>query len=661
MGTNVSTRDEIWPAAAACGSWRSPISASLISEATVRLSAPSLVGGDVYWVEGRPAEAGRQVLVRLGSSGSPEDVTPDGFNVRTRVHEYGGGTYVVSGTTVYFSNFTDQRLYRQELHGQARAITPEPATGTGMRYADGRVTGDGRWIVCVRESHERGSVTNELVAVPTDGTREQRVLASGHDFYSSPRLSPDGRQLAWLSWDHPRMPWDGTELWLARLEGDLTVQSPRRAAGRPEESIVQPEWGPDGSLFFCSDRTGWWNIYRFAGEAPEQILAMDAEFSGPQWTFDLSTYGLLADGRIVCRWSSKGVDHLGILDLAGGLERIEQPYTAISSVRADGDDVVFIGASPEEEPAVVRLRAGGEPEVLRRSRERAVDSGYLSTPRPIEFPTGGGLTAHALYYEPANREFSMPEAERPPLLVTCHGGPTSASRSSLDLQIQYWTSRGIAVVDVNYGGSTGHGRDYRERLRGQWGVVDVDDCVNAALFLVGQGEVDGRRLAIRGGSAGGWTTLCALTFRDTFGAGASYYGVADAEALARETHKFESRYLDGLIGPYPEARDLYVERSPIHHTDRLSGALIVFQGLDDPIVPPNQAETMVAALKAKGLPHAYVAFEGEQHGFRRSDTIRRCLEAELSFYSQVFRFPISDPIPPVEIQGGEFEHQPSGP
>jgi dipeptidyl aminopeptidase/acylaminoacyl peptidase len=619
----------------------------------VRLAQPEPTDGAIYWLESRPTEGGRYVVVRRTPNGETSDAIPPSFNARTRVHEYGGGSYLVQGTTVFFSNFDDQRVYRHDIDGAPRPITPEPAATAALRYADGRLTPDGRTIVCVRESHEDGDVVNELVAFPADGSASPSVLASGHDFYSFPRVSPDGRALAWTSWDHPRMPWDGTELWVAELSPEAALDEPRLIAGGSEESIFQPEWSPDGMLHFVSDRSGWWNLYRREGDTDESLAPIEAEFGAPQWVFGLATYAFLPDGRIACSYTSEGIERLGLLRPGSGpIEEVEATYLpgALPTLRSREARLTFVGASPTQAPAVVSLDlASGSLEVLARSMEREIERRYISVPRPLEFPTDDGLSAHALFYAPANDDFEGPAAERPPLVVMSHGGPTAQAESSLDPEIQFWTSRGLAVVDVNYGGSTGYGRAYRERLRGRWGELDTADCLNAARHLAKAGEVDAARLAIRGGSAGGYTTLCALAFHDLFAAGASYYGVADAELLAKDTHKFESRYLDGLIGPYPEAAKLYRARSPIHAADRISCPVILFQGLEDEVVPPSQAEDMVAALERNGIPYAYLAFEGEQHGFRRAETIRRTLESELYFYSRILHFEPAEALEPVAI------------
>jgi len=643
------------------GSWKSPISSDLIAAGSVGLGQIILDGDDVYWIEARSAEAGRVVIVRRTPDGRIEDVNPPPFNARTRVHEYGGGGFAVDHGTVYFANYADQRLYKVEPGSVPSPLTPEGA----WRYADLLVDRSRGLIYCVCEDHTsttttanggQGSPVNGIASIPLAGG-SPRMLAAHHDFCSSIRLSPDGARLAWLCWDHPNMPWDGTQLYVARIRNDGSLQAPTAVAGDAtgEESIFQPEWAADGVPTFVSDRTGWWNLYHAGSGAAEPICPKAAEFGMPQWVFGMSTYAFTGGERgstIVCAYCEVGTWRLGIIDPSKAtLEPLELPYTSISGLRAAGGSAYFVGASPTEPAAIVRLDLGThEVEVLRRSSDIAIDLGYVSTPQPIEFPTDKGRTAHGLFYPPQNADFASPVEERPPLLVMSHGGPTSASQHAFRPSIQYWTSRGIAVLDVNYGGSTGYGRAYRSRLNGEWGIVDVGDCANGARYLVEQGLVDGARLAITGGSAGGYTTLTALTSTNVFAAGASHYGVSDLEALALDTHKFESRYLDRLIGPYPERRDLYVERSPINHTDRLSSPMIVLQGLEDKIVPPNQAEMMVEALRKKGLPVAYITFEGEQHGFRRAENIKRALDAELYFYSRIFGFELAEPVDPVPIE-----------
>ncbi len=643
------------PTVAPYGTWRSPLTARMLVTSSVRLGLPWIDDGVVFWLESRPAEAGRYVVVRQEPGADPVDVTPERFSARTTVHEYGGGSYLVHRGTVWFSNFADQRLHRQDAGNDPVPITPE--TDGRHRYADGRSTRDGARLVCVRERHEDDGVVNELVVVAADGSAEPRTVAGGRDFYASPRLSPDGTRLAWLSWNLPWLPWDGCELWVGDLAPDGSLSGERLVAGRDgEESIWQPGWSPSGELHFVSDRTGWWNLYRERSGQQQPLYAAEAEFGWPHWVFGGSTYAFLADGHIACIYDRDGVQHVGILDgETGELIDLDLPYTAIGypEIVAEGSKIVFVGGAPAIPDQVVSLDFTTRSiEVLRESDRLEIDAGSVSVARPIAFPTAGGLTAYALHYPPSNPDFVAPEDERPPLIVMSHGGPTSSTTALFDPEIQFWTTRGFAVVDVNYGGSTGYGRAYRQRLNGNWGVVDTADCINAAKYLVSRGEADGDRLLIRGGSAGGYTTLCALTFHDDFAAGASYYGISDLEPFAVDggTHKFESRYEHTLIGPYPEAAETYRARSPIHFVDRISCPMILLQGDEDRVVPPAQSELMVEALKAKGLPYAYLLFEGEQHGFRKAETIVRATEAELSFYAQILGFEPADAIEPVPIE-----------
>ncbi|MFQ5649391.1 MAG: S9 family peptidase [bacterium] len=636
---------------AAYGTWPSPITAELIVAETVRLGQIALDGEAIYWIELRPWEGGRNVVVRRTPDGEIEDMTPEGYDARTRVHEYGGGAFVVNRGNIYFCNDADQRLYHQTPEGTARPLTPVQES----RFADGIVDEKRRRLICIRENHSNPDTeaTNQLVSVDlaVGNGSEISILAGGSDFYSTPALSPDGEHLAWLAWNHPNMPWDGTELWLAKLDESGTPIHPRKVAGGAAESIFQPQWSPGGQLYFVSDRSGWWNLYRLHDDQSECVWEREAELGSPQWVFGMSTYGFESEPRLICTVFEQGEHKLAMVDTKTcDTEIIDLPFTHIEQLRASRGQAVFIAGSPISANAIVRLDINTRQfEILRRSAVLNFESTYLSRPEPIEFPTEGDLTAHAFFYPPQNLEVSGPQNERPPLIVKSHGGPTSSASTALELKIQFWTSRGFAVLDVNYGGSAGYGRAYRERLNGRWGIVDVADCVNAAQYAVEQGLVDGQRVAIAGGSAGGYTTLCALTFQDFFKAGASYYGISDLEALATETHKFESRYLHRLIGPYPERRDLYLERSPIHFTDKISCPVIVMQGTEDKVVPPNQSLLMVDALRKKGLAVAYLAFVGEQHGFRKAESIQRALEAELYFYGKVFHFRPADEIEPVRI------------
>ncbi len=631
------------------GSWKSPITSELAASAT-QLTEVGFVAGEIYWRELRPEEKGRFAIMKRGADGRIVDLTPAPFNARTTVHEYGGGSFVVADDAVYFSNFSDQRIYMLKHGAEPRPVTPE----INMRYADGVMDRHRGRMICIREDHRLSDqkAVNTIASLSLDGKDSGRVLVSGNDFYSSPRLSPDGSRLAWITWNHPNMPWDGTELWVAELNADGSLGRTQLVAGGLNESIFQPEWSPDGILHFVSDRTGWWNLYRWRGDRVEPLHDMHADFGRPHWVFGLSTYAWATPERIICTYATKGTWNLAELNTATlEFRPIENPYSDIWYLQAGGGRAVFLAGAPTTPEAIVQYDfATGKFSVVYRSRSATIDAGYMSVPQTIEFPTTNDLKAYAFFYAPRNRDFKAPQDERPPLMVISHGGPTGATGTTLSLAAQFWTTRGFAVVDVNYGGSTGYGREYRQRLYGQWGVVDVDDCVNAAKYLVKAGLVDANRLAIRGGSAGGYTTLCALTFRDTFKAGASYYGVSDLEVLDKETHKFESHYNVKLIGPYPEQRDLYRERSPIHFADRISCPMIIFQGLEDKIVTPSHSELMVQALRAKGLPYAYLTFEGEQHGFRRKENIKRARDAELYFYSKIFGFKLADHIEPVKIE-----------
>ena len=645
------------PTLAPYGSWKSPITVDLLVGATVALSEPDIARGGIYWLESRPHERGRSALVYRPDGGDAVDVVPEGFNVRTRVHEYGGGAYWRYGDVVFASSFDDGRVYRFDAVGaDPRAVTPEPAEPNALRYADGVVTPDGGLVVCVRERHERGEVLNELVAFPADGSAEPRVVASGRDFYASPRLDPTGTTLAWLTWDHPRMPFDGTELHVATFGGDGTLADERVVAGGETESVVDPRWSPDGVLHVVSDRSGWWNLYAVRDDALRPLAATDSEFASPWWVFARERYAFTGDGRITCIVTRAARDSLELLDPTSGvLERVELPYSSYPSrLSSDGDRIAAVAATPTTAPALIAYDvATGDAETVARSSSVDVDEEYISPARAIEFPTARGETAHAFFYPPRNADYEAPAGELPPLVAKVHGGPTAHATDELNLGVQYYTSRGIAVVDVNYGGSTGYGRAYRRRLLGQWGVVDVEDCIAAARYLAEQGEVDADRVLITGGSAGGYTTLLALAIRDDFAAGISAFGVADLELLLQDTHKFESYYEHSLVGPYPESKELWRERSPINHADGISVPLLLHQGLDDKVVPPSQSETIVAALKRRGIPYAYLAYEGEGHGFRRADSQRRMFEANLAFMGEVFGFAPADELEPLEIQNLE--------
>jgi dipeptidyl aminopeptidase/acylaminoacyl peptidase len=646
------------PKTAPYGSWKSPITSDLIVSQSIGLSEARFDGDTVYWLEARPQEQGRNVVVRAAADEKAVDIVPPPFSARTRVHEYGGGAWSVARGVLHFSNFADGRLYRIGPDDREPAsLTPAPAApGPQWRFADGTIDHQRQRWIGVREDHTApGQPINALVAVDLaqPGMAPGGIIAQGHDFFASPRLSPDGRHLAWLAWDHPNMPWNGTTLYVAELGDDgAIIGTPRVVAGGVAESIFQPEWSPDSSeLCFVSDRSGWWNLYclKLASGKVRSIAPMAAEFGQPQWVFGMATYAFAGSNRIVCSFVEAGLGRLAVIDRAtGALRCLDTPFTQFASLRANGDQALFIAGAPSHPSSVVLLDLGsGDYRILKKSTDildRADISiaTYLTTVEPVTFPTTGGASAFALFYPPRNPDHVAPDGDKPPLLVRCHGGPTSAASASLNLGIQYWTSRGIAVLDVNYRGSTGFGRAYRDALERNWGVADVDDCINGANFLAERGLVDKSRMVITGGSAGGYTTLAALVFHDTFRGGASYYGVSDITALARDTHKFESRYLDWLIGPYPQEEALYRERSPLYHAEHLSRPVIFFQGDEDAVVPPNQTEAMVEALRLRGVPVGYFLFAGEQHGFRKAANIQRALDAELYFYAvEVFKIALT--------------------
>jgi dipeptidyl aminopeptidase/acylaminoacyl peptidase len=628
------------------GSWPSPISPADLAEAGVRLGGPLFRDGELWWTELRPSEGGRVALVRRDRGGAVADVGPADLSVRTLVHEYGGGAWTLSAAGPVVSSFVDQRLWLLPESADPVPLTPEPPRPRSVRFADAEVDEGRGALYAVRETHpEVGEVVNDLVRVPLGGGEPQRV-AGGHDFFASPRLSPDGGTLVWLTWDHPRMPWDGTELWAAAVTADGSLGSPRLVAGGPEEAVLQPRFDRDGALLFLSDRSGWWNLYRAgAGGAAQPLAPDDAEYGVPAWVFAMGTYVLLDDGRIAAiRWRD-GLAELVVLS-ASGPAPVPLPFVSLSDpVALDDGRVALVAAATDAPPRLVAVTVdSGAVETLRAPAGVDLDPGDVSAAEPISFPTTGGAVAHGLFYAPHRAGIEGSAGEAPPLLVLSHGGPTASADPGFALSVQFWTTRGIAVVDVDYRGSTGYGRDYRQALDGQWGVADVEDCIAAARFLVDRGDADGERLLVKGGSAGGYTTLAALTFHDVFAAGASRYGIGDLETLVRDTHKFEARYCDRLVAPWPEGADVYRARSPIHHTERLRTPMIILQGSEDAIVPPNQAEEMVAALDAAGLPYAYLLFEGEQHGFRQAANIARAVEAEYVFFCRVLGIePSGDP------------------
>ncbi len=556
------------------------------------------------------------------------------WSARTSVHEYGGGAWWVRDGVLWFADWASQRLHRLGPDdGPPVALTPEPAVARGLRYADGDVSPDGSTILCVREDHTGDDVVNTIVRLPADEPSEPSVVVAGPDFVACPRWSPDGSAWCWIEWDHPDMPWDATRLVVSDGVSRTVV-----AGGEARESICQAAWAPDGSLWFSGDRTGFWSLYRWTADGGvEATVDIGRDVGFPNWVFGESCFAFLDGGRVAFRFTEDGLHRLAVREADGTVTPLELPFTQVATVAGHGASLLLVAATPTTElhGAAVELVDGGAiVHTVVAERDLGLDDSWWSVPEPVEFPTGDGV-AHALLYHPRNPDCSGPDGARPPLIVVIHGGPTAAARVGLNLGYQFWTTRGFAVVDVNHRGSTGYGRAFRDLLQGQWGIVDVEDCAAVARFLVARGDVDGSRLCIRGGSAGGFTTLAALAFQDTFSAGASHYGVADLGALARDTHKFESRYLDGLVGPWPEAQDVYEARSPLFHVDGIDRPLAVFQGLDDEVVPPAQSEVIVEAVRAKGLPVVYLTFEGEGHGFRQAANIRAALDAELAFYTDV--------------------------
>lgn len=659
------------------GSWPSPITSDLLTRQSVRLGEPQITAAGCYWLESRPQELGRNVLMFQPFQGEAREVLPGHISVRTKAHEYGGACYLATDVGVFYVNASDQRVY-QSNNGKEIALTPE----AGFAFADFCLDAQRRRLICVREDHRPRTAdggtqepVNELVAIGLaddglddrldanlddnlDVTRNVCVLVSGHDFFSNPELSPDGSQLSWLCWDHPHMPWDASECWVSLLNPQGMPEQARRVAGGAGESIFQPQWSPSGQLYLVSDRSNWWNIYRVDGDRLTPVTQLEAEFATPQWVFGMSTYGFLNDHEILACFTQAGQWQLAHIDpRTGACQPLVTDFTDISQIQSVAQRSVFLAANPNHSSQLMLLNGTdvASLQCLAESSSTVIDPAFISQPQAVTFATGnaseeGQPVAHAFYYPPCNPDVTPPADTAPPLIVLCHGGPTGATDTGLNLKIQYWTSRGFAVIDVNYRGSTGYGRRYREQLHRAWGIHDVEDVCAAAQYLMDRGLANPEQVAIKGSSAGGYTVLAALTFTDTFNAGASLYGIGDLETLATDTHKFESRYLDSLVGAYPLEQAVYHQRSPIYHTDRLNCPVIFFQGLDDLVVPPAQAQAMVDALDQKQVPVAYVTFASEAHGFRMASSIQRCLEAEWSFYGQVFGFEVPDSIEPVTVK-----------
>jgi dipeptidyl aminopeptidase/acylaminoacyl peptidase len=631
--------------AQACGSWPSPISAAMIVEQGVRLFQPQISGDCVYWLETRPSDKGRTVLVMKDAEGGVTDLTPKPFSTRSCVHEYGGGAFHVSQGEVWFVEFRDQQIYKLDGENLPKRVSWDEH----QRHADIIRDRSRSRIVCVCEDHrEAGEPRNFVAAITDDGLKN--VLASGYDFYSTPGISPDGSQLSWLCWRHPQMPWDGTELWIGEFDEDGTIVQPRCIAGGKQESIGQPRWGPDGRLYFVSDRNNWWNLYAWNGESIETLTTLEAELGLPQWVFGQSTYGFPDEETIVFAATAEGRWKLYRMPQKGGDPvQLDFPYDTIEHVSCENGRTVVLAGTAESAPGIYQVSDDG-PVPVTQSNLADIPPGFLSSPESISFATGdGNETAHGLFYAPVNEYYEPLEGESPPLIINCHGGPTSAAGTALDLRIQFWTSRGFAVLDLNYRGSTGYGRKYRRSLYGRWGQADVEDCVAGARCLSEAGRINGDRLLISGGSAGGYTVLCALAFTDAFRSGASYFGVGDPESMFAATHKFESRYDHWLIGDWHNSRAVYRTRSPLRNADQIDCPVIFFQGADDKVVPPEQSRVMVETLKKRGLPVAYLEFQGEAHGFRKADAVSQSIESELYFFCRILDLPPPEGIAAIKI------------
>jgi dipeptidyl aminopeptidase/acylaminoacyl peptidase len=641
------------PVIAPFGSWASPLSAEALAAGGIAFADLRAVNGTLYWTESVPAAGGNVVLYSSKDGAHALAVTPQSASVRTRVHEMGGAPYVTAAATVYYSQYSDQRLYSTNSRGESIPLTP-----VGYRYADCKpmpsTDGSVAALICVREDHTNpANVRNTLVRLPLPAGGAGEVLYSDSDFVAYPRLSPDGRRLAFISWNHPDMPWDATTLKVATITPQ-GLNAPVTLAGGPSESVLEPQWDSDGTLYFISDRSGYWNLYALRADGVHAVWPRAAEFAQPLWSLGQANYVLLGDGRAVARFGERGLDRLAVIDLKRGTARVlDLPYVEFSELtRMDGHTIAAITGSMEQGTAIVRIDiADGKATTLRNGGVLPLTPADISTATPIEFPSAHGRTAYAFYYAPRNSGFKGPAGALPPLLTLVHGGPTAQASPARHATVQFWTARGFAVVDVNYGGSSGYGRTYRQALKGNWGVVDSEDVIAAVRYLVSTQRADPNRVAISGGSAGGYTVLVALSTSDVFRAGADYFGISDMTALARDTHKFESRYIDSLIGPLPQAQSTYDERSPLNHLDGFKAPLIIFQGAEDPIVPPNQSALIATALRKRKVPLAYIVYPGEGHGFRRPEHIINSLQSELSFYGQVFGFAPADQLPKLDIEG----------
>ncbi len=637
------------------GSWKSPINATILTESILRFGDLTLDDQYVYWSEASPEKEGRFVVMRWNGE-KRETVTPSPFNVRSSVHEYGGAAFTAHHQTLYFCNHQDQAFYSLSKKGDITLLAQEKQ----IRYANPLLDPKRNQIYLIKEDHlNPEDVKNSLVCIDAKEKKKEKIIHQGHDFYSSLALSHDGLKLAFLSWNHPQMPWDGTTLWMGSLDTEGFLKDLDSIAGGPNESIFQPRFARDDTLYFISDQTGFWNLYEYKDKKITPCLPLEGDLGIPQWILGQSRYDFILtqrDLKIPCIYTVKGIDDLGLIDLKKRtLCSFDLPYTSYQNLHVFKNTLFFQASSPNEMPTLFSYDLKkNRIQKIRSSKLLSIDSAYLSKPQSLTFLTEQKKEAFAFFTPPKNKQFKGPPDESPPLIVKSHGGPTGHANSSLNLETQFFTSRGFAVLDVNYGGSSGYGRQYRERIKNNWGVVDVLDCIHGANDLIRQGLVDPKKVVMKGRSAGGYTTLCALAFHTTFKLGVCYYGVSDLEALAKKTHKFESHYLESLIGPYPKEKKKYQERSPLHHIQTLSAPLLLLQGADDPIVPPSQSEMIYLGLKSHQSPIAYLLFENEAHGFRNAKTIIKALHAELYFYSRFFKIPLKDPIAPIPIDFDPF-------
>jgi dipeptidyl aminopeptidase/acylaminoacyl peptidase len=618
------------------GSWLSPINAKIISEETVTFSEINLKDGTVYWLELRPWQKGRVALMSYNKM-LKKELLPEKYSVKSKINEYGGGALLVTKNKIYFVNYDDQQIYCREQNGSIKKIT----SIDNVRFADGCFNYQDESLYYVMEDHRDKKVKNSIVKITVDGCVKE--FAAGNDFYSNPRISPDGKELAYITWNHPNMPWDGTELWVV----DLTSGQKKLIAGGVSESVLDPKWSPDGQLYYVSDRNGWWNLYR--AKSLEPVVKIEGEFVLPPWELGSSLIGF-SGKDIYCSYVQNAVNKFLRIFPNDNIRFRNLPFTRIDGLAADKNYVALIAVSPQLPISIILFdKKTDKFKIIRRGSTVKIDPQNIAEPISIEFPTTNGQKAYAFYYAPKNKNYKAPKDELPPLIVMCHGGPSYHVTPSYSWNILFWTSRGYAVVDVNYGGSTGYGKAYRERLNGQWGIVDVDDCTNAAIYCVEHGLADKNRLAIEGGSAGGFTVLSSMIAKNNFKVGANYYGVTDLLLMLKETHKFESNYFDKLIGPFPLCKQLYIERSPVNNIDKIKNSVIIFQGGKDAIVPPSQSQIIYDSLVAKKIPTAYLLFKDERHGFDIAENIQKALEAQLYFFSKIFKIKLVDKIEPIKI------------